>query len=97
MGRRAGARPAEAAYSLTTPTNGSSRKAWFQRRYGNDTYELEAIQPSTLQEYVSRAIDSVVDVKAFNAEVDQERQEAARLEGLRRRLSGTIQEAIASE
>ena len=72
----------------------SSRAAHFRRQYGNDTYELEAIPPQLLQQYLRDAINSVLDLKAFNAEIDREKQEAAKLDSLRRRLSGIISEAM---
>jgi hypothetical protein len=75
----------------------SSRAAHFRRLYGNDTYELEAIPPQVLQQYLRDAIRSVLDMAAFNAEIDREKQEAAQLTALRRRLSGIITEAMGED
>jgi hypothetical protein len=57
----------------------SSRYERFTARHGNDVYELEAIPPSQLQAILRNAIDEVLDVEAFNAEVEQEKKDAALL------------------
>ncbi len=71
----------------------SSRAKWFRERYGEDTYELEAIPARQLQQYLRDAIDHVIDVDAFNVEVDREKEDAARLVVLRRCLLDAIQDA----
>jgi hypothetical protein len=63
----------------------SSRHDKFVARHGDDVFELEAVPPADLQAILREAIDGVLDVDAFNAEVDAEAEDAARLEGLRRR------------
>lgn len=64
----------------------SSRYEDFVGRHGDDVFELEAVPPDQLQTILRRAIDSVLDVNAFNAEVDAEKRDAARLDGIRRSL-----------
>jgi len=64
----------------------SSRCKKFVDRHGEHVYELEAVRPGTLQSMLRRAIDSVLDVKAFNAEVDAERRDAAKLDTIRKTL-----------
>jgi hypothetical protein len=73
----------------------SSRAGKFRRLYGTNTYELEAIQPRQLQRWLRDAIKSVMDVDAFNREVEREGEEAARLEGLRRQLGKALSGVVA--
>jgi hypothetical protein len=69
---------------------GSTNYEKFVTKFGRNVYELEALPPDRLQELVKRAIDSVIDRDAFNAELDRERQDAAQLEGLRLTLTETL-------
>ena len=41
------------------------------------------LPPADLQRVVQEAIDSVLDIEAFNAEIDAEREDAAWLQGIR--------------
>jgi hypothetical protein len=72
----------------------SSRAGKFRERYGDDTYELEAIQPRQLQQWLREAIDDVLDVDAFNRELEREAEDAARLEALRRRLRESLPDMV---
>ena len=66
----------------------------FIQRYGSDlVYELEALPPATLARLVTDAIDSVLDIAAFNAEVDAERQDAAHIAAARNRVLTVLREA----
>jgi hypothetical protein len=62
----------------------SSRYEKFTEQYGDDVFELEAVPPAELQTILRRAIDEVLDIGAFNAEVDHEKRDAAYLDGVRR-------------
>jgi hypothetical protein len=64
----------------------SSRYAGFVERHGDDVFELEAVSPQQLQDLLHQAIDAVLDVDAFNAEVEEEKRDAARLVGVRHRM-----------
>jgi hypothetical protein len=44
-----------------------------------DCYELEAVAPEVLQEWLDTAIKGVIDVEAYNREVDEQTQEAAEI------------------
>ena len=55
-------------------------------------HELDALTPAQLQEILTRAIDSVIDVAAFNAELEREKQDSVWLNGVRR----TVHEALRS-
>ena len=42
----------------------------FSAKHGDDVYELEPFEPEKLQEILREAIDGVLDIDAFNAELD---------------------------
>lgn len=67
---------------------GSSRRRGFVGEHGENVFELEALAPEQLQGIVRTAIEGVLDLDAFGSEQDAERNDAARLEALRR---GAIQ------
>lgn len=76
----------EQVRSWKIPGNGmeakktSSRYKAYQQRYGtDDVFELEAIAPSTMQSALTSAIESVMDVVAFNEELEAEKRDAAKL------------------
>lgn len=73
-----------------TAKAGSSRRAKFVDRHGENVFELEAMPPDRLQTILRNAIDSVIDRKAFNAEIENEKQDAAYLDGVRRQLLARI-------
>jgi hypothetical protein len=65
----------------------------FIERYADTTvHELDALAPGQLQEVLTRTIDRVIDVEAFNADLDQEKQDASFLNGVRQ----TVYEALRS-
>jgi hypothetical protein len=66
---------------------GSSRRQGFVEKYGDDVFELEAIPPAELQVILRQVIDSVLDVDAFNTEVDAEKKDAAELDKIRKHLA----------
>jgi hypothetical protein len=70
---------------ITTGETGS-RAAKFTERHGDDVFELEAVPPGQLQDILTEVIDSVLDVDAYNHEVEEEKKDAAHLAGVRRRL-----------
>jgi len=55
-------------------------------------HELDALTPAQLQQVLTQAIDSVLDVAAFNAELAREKEDAVWLTGVRR----TVHEALRS-
>ena len=64
----------------------------FTDKYGDDVWELEAIPPVTLQDILRDAIDSVIDIEAFNHELDREKEDAVDLEGMRQVVISTLRE-----
>ncbi|MCH8120462.1 MAG: chromosome partitioning protein ParB [Planctomycetes bacterium] len=64
----------------------SPRYKAFVERYGRKVFELEALSPTQLQTILTEAIDSVIDVEAFNAELEAEKSDAAYLQAVRERI-----------
>ncbi|MFL5328964.1 MAG: ParB N-terminal domain-containing protein [Gemmataceae bacterium] len=71
--------------SMTVAKAGSSRTKAYKKEHGQHVWELEALSPERLSKIVGNAIDSVLDVAAFNAEVDAEKRDAAFLQAVRNR------------
>lgn len=75
---------AEQVRALSLPPNteaktSSSRFHRFAAKYGRHAYELEAVAPDLLQQWLREAICAVIDVDTFNAQVEREREDAATL------------------
>lgn len=70
-----------------------SRAAKFTAKHGAAVYELEALPPETLQSELIAAIESVLDVRAFNQELDAEKQDAAYIANLRQRAQLAFKDA----
>lgn len=64
----------------------SSRYKDFVKRFGKSVYELEALSPEQLQQLLTEAIDSVIDIDAFNVELEAERGDAVYLQAFRERV-----------
>ena len=69
----------------------SSNYGKFSEKYGDQVFELEAIEPAVLQGILRKAIESVLDIQAFNAEIDREKHDAAFLDGVRQRVHAELQ------
>ena len=63
----------------------------FVDQYGDTVFELESLDPDDLQTILITAIESVIDVEAYNHEVAEEEKDAAFLDGVR----STVHDAIA--
>jgi hypothetical protein len=61
----------------------SSRFKRFQERFGTAAYELEAIPPATLQQWLDEAVRTVIDVDLFNKQVEEEKGDAVQLQAFR--------------
>jgi hypothetical protein len=61
----------------------------------DSVWELEAVEPRALQKLLTSAIDGVLDKKAFNAEVAQERADAAHNVAVREIVLRTLKDEIA--
>jgi hypothetical protein len=69
----------------------STRYEKFAGRHGDDVFELESVPPEGLQQILRDAIDSVLDVEAYNAEIDAEKRDAAYLDQVRRQVHSLLQ------
>ena len=77
------------------PTSGQYSK--FVAKYGKNAYELEALPPATLQDLLREALDSVMDIDAYNAEIEQEKKDAVELDTLRQKVHALMPELLADE
>lgn len=76
---------------------GSATYAKFVSKYGKEVYELEALPPATLQALLREAIDSVLDIDIYNAQIEKEKQDAQFLDIQRRRVHQAMGSVLASE
>ncbi len=76
---------------------GSVNYKKFVERHGMDVFELEALDPDDLQEILGEAIDGVIDIDAFNAELDAEKADAEFLENTRRRVAVALKDVVGNE
>ena len=75
---------AEQVRTLKLPPNTEakskgSRFKIFEAMFGRFAYELEAVDPGILPQWLRDAINSVLDVDVFNEQVEQEKQESKTL------------------
>ncbi len=75
---------------VMTAKTTSSNYAKFAKKFGDTVFEVEALQPADLQQILTKAIDSVLDLGLFNKELDAEKRDAAFLQGVRRTVQGTL-------
>jgi hypothetical protein len=84
-------------YALPTTIDAkvtSSNYKKFVRKYGTSVHELEALAPQVQQDLLRQAIDSVLDIDAFNAELEREKEDAAFLAMLRQRCLTTLRNGL---
>ena len=67
-----------------------TRTPGFVERHGSDVFELEAIPPAILENLLRTKIDSVIDIDAFNAELEAEKADAAEIQTKRNVLKRAI-------
>lgn len=72
--------------SLEAKTTSSTYNAFVDRHGVTYAVELEALEPAMLQAELDKAIRSHLDVDLFNREVETEREEAGKLESLKRKV-----------
>jgi hypothetical protein len=69
----------------------SSNKEKFVTKHGRtDCYELEAVDPDVLQAWLDTAIRKVLDIEAYNHELDRQRDEAKEIMAHRRAVCEVI-------
>jgi len=69
----------------------------FVARHGTEVFELEALPPATLQVLLREAIDSVMDVAAFDSEMDAEEQDAQTLDEKRQILHRVFRDDLLAD
>lgn len=69
---------------------GSSQYEKFVSKYGDDVFEVEALQPNQLIDVLTEAIDNVIDTDLFNRELAQEKEDASQIMALRKVVRSTI-------
>lgn len=81
------ARSSGLARGLDVKLKGSRAKGFLQK-HGEAVacYELEALSADRLQDLTEEAIQSVIDVDSFDAEVERESEDAVEIDELRQRL-----------
>jgi ParB/Sulfiredoxin domain len=87
------------ALKLPTKYERAKKKSSNYKRYVEDygtdfVWELEAVAPKILQKLLTQAIDGVIDKAAFNAEVAQERADAAHNAAVREIVLRTLKAEI---
>ncbi len=71
---------------------GSSRRDGFVERHGDDVFEMEAVPPPQLQRLLLDTLTAVIDIERFNAEVENEKRDAAQLDRIRRQAHGWLRD-----
>jgi hypothetical protein len=90
---------AEQAESMQLPPGleakrSSANYSKFSARYGDVAHELESVSPTDLQRLLREAILGVMDLDVFRQEVEREKEDAATLEALRRRMKASLEAHI---
>ncbi|HEX9630551.1 MAG TPA: hypothetical protein VF961_11080, partial [Pyrinomonadaceae bacterium] len=78
-------------------TGSANYKRYVEAYHTDFVWELEALNPRVLQKLLTAAIDSVLDRRAYNAEVAQERADAAHNAAVREIVLRTLRAEICSE
>jgi hypothetical protein len=63
--------------TLEAKKQSSNYAKFVAKHQRTDCYELEAVTPEVLQEWLDQAIRGVLDIEAYNHEVDEQKAEAA--------------------
>jgi hypothetical protein len=74
-----------------------SRYNKFKHKYGESVYELEALPEADISRLLTEAIDEVLDIDAFNDELDAEKEDAEQIEALRKKVAPLLIEALDEE
>jgi hypothetical protein len=75
----------------------SARYKKFAAKYGDRAHELEALSVEERSGLLRDAIDEVMDIDAYNREMDAEAEDAARLEGVRQRALAALADILGGE
>ena len=80
--------------SSMTAKKTSSRAKGYIAKHGAAVYELEALPPDVLQQVIREAIETVLDMPLFRAELKREKADAAELDAIRRTAQAALADAI---
>lgn len=69
------------------------RYQWFAERYGNDCWEIDAMDPNTLRERVQEQIESCLDLLSWNQSAKAEKAEIASMREFQARWQGGVNDA----
>jgi ParB-like nuclease domain len=84
--------------SYDTEEKDISTKRAYEEKYGTtDAYELEAMEPADLQDALTEDIDSVMDLDAYNAELEQEDKDAVDIMAMRDKTARFFKDWRAAE
>jgi hypothetical protein len=76
-----------AAYALPVGGNIDDKKdvnkESFRREFGENIYEVEALEPADLERIVENAIEQTIDIDAYNFEIEREEKDSQFLEAKR--------------
>jgi hypothetical protein len=72
------------------PKRKSTNYQKFIECYGKRSFEIEALEPATLQQILRTAIESVIDQAAYAAEIEAEKKDAAFLAEVRTQVSSVL-------
>jgi hypothetical protein len=67
-----------------------SRYKKFAAKYGDRVHELEALPVGDRAQFLREAIESVLDVEAYDREVEAEKEDAARIEVMRQKAVAAL-------
>jgi ParB-like nuclease domain len=67
---------------------------YFETYDTDHVWELEALPPATLQNIIRQAVGKVIDWKAYNHEVTQQKSDLQHVAGMRKIITDTLQEQI---
>lgn len=72
----------------------SSRYEDFAMKHGDSTWELEALDPENIRKLLVEAIDSVLDLEAFNHELEAEKKDWVSIDTVRRETANATREIL---
>lgn len=72
----------------------TARQCKFIAQFGEHAYELEALEPRILQAELVEVIDQVIDVEAFNAELDAEKEDHGFVSGIKQKAVEALKQIV---
>lgn len=72
---------------------GDSKTKKFTAKHGDYVWELEALPLPVLQSELRKAIDSVLDTRAFNHELELQKENAVEIDRIRQVVMATVQQS----